>query len=151
MILISHRGNTSGPNPKEENSPSYVLEALKQFNVEIDVWLLDDGFYLGHDSPTYKIHHDFLLKEELWCHAKNVEALQAMMNLDVTNYFWHQEDDCTLTSSGYIWTYPGSKLIGNSIAVMPEVSYDKNGIEGCAGICTDFLQPIVKFRTKYEI
>ena len=25
------------------------------------------------------------------------------------NYFWHQTDDFTLTSHGYIWTYPGKK------------------------------------------
>ena len=47
LILISHRGNTNGPNPNMENKPEYVLDAkLKGYDVEIDVWWKEDGFYL---------------------------------------------------------------------------------------------------------
>ena len=35
--------------------------------------------------------------------------------------FEHQEDDVTLTSEGYIWTYPNKQLTDNSIAVLPEL------------------------------
>ena len=40
MILISHRGNLNGPQPENENKPEYVEIALKNFNVEIDVFFL---------------------------------------------------------------------------------------------------------------
>ena len=30
MILISHRGNTNGPNPRLENDPRYIFETLNQ-------------------------------------------------------------------------------------------------------------------------
>ena len=36
------------------------------------------------------------------------------------NFFWHQQDDFTLTNRGYIWTYPGKCITPMSIMVMPE-------------------------------
>jgi hypothetical protein len=29
--------------------------------------------------------------------------------------FWHQKDDFTITSQGFIWTYPGKPVCKNSI------------------------------------
>jgi hypothetical protein len=56
-----------------------------------------------------------------------------------TNYhihcFWHQEDDVTLTSMGYLWTYPGKQLTSNSIAVLPDGKVPDNIV----GICSDFI------------
>ena len=52
MKFISHRGNLNGPIEEYENHPEYILEALKKgFNVEIDVRVKNDTFYLGHDFP----------------------------------------------------------------------------------------------------
>ena len=56
-------------------------------------------------------------------------------------YYWHQKDEYTITSNGFFWTYPGIKLVKNSICVMPEVANYKS-IQ-CAGICSDFI-------TKYK-
>ena len=36
MKLISHRGNINGRNPERENSLDYVLEALENYEVEIE-------------------------------------------------------------------------------------------------------------------
>ena len=33
------------------------------------------------------------------------------------NYFWHQEDDYTLTSEGYVWVYPGKPLIKKDLTI----------------------------------
>ena len=138
MILIAHRGNTAGINIERENSPEYIHEALKKgFNVEIDVWLEKDKWFLGHDKPQYEIELTFLLHNFLWCHAKNIEAFKEMLGRGV-HCFWHQEDDVTLTSNGYIWTYPGKKLTTKSICVLPEKTNYKN--ISCAGICSDFVQ-----------
>jgi glycerophosphoryl diester phosphodiesterase len=61
MILISHRGNLIGPNPLKENSLQYIQEALdKGFDVEIDIWLNDGVFYLGHDAIQYEVTLDWL-------------------------------------------------------------------------------------------
>ena len=138
MIIISHRGNISGPNKEKENNPEYVEEALKYFNVEVDVWYVNKKWFLGHDGPSYLVDLSFLKQSGIWCHSKNIEGLyQLMEHPDKINCFWHQEDDVTLTSFGYLWTYPGKKLTNKSIAVLPEKGKFKN-LKFAAGMCTDF-------------
>lgn len=140
MIYISHRGNINGKNPEMENNPDYINNALKEkYNVEIDVWYIDNTLYLGHDEPQYKISHDFLLDVRLWCHAKNYDALFYMLQYPSIHCFWHQDDDLTLTSKNFIWTYPGKDLINGAIAVLPEIELHKN-IENAGGICSDFIE-----------
>ena len=103
MILISHRGNTNGPNPEMENRPDYINAAANEgYDVEVDVWLINSTWMLGG------------------------------------HVFWHQEDDVTLTSRGFLWTYPGKYLTPHSICVMPErANYETID---CAGVCTDFIK-----------
>ena len=139
MFLISHRGNVSGPNPQEENKPRYIKQALNNgFQCEIDAWFLDNQWFLGHDAPEHKIQEQFLFIDGLWIHAKNLSALSRLTVLD-TNYFWHQQDNYTLTSKNYIWTYPGFGLTEKSICVMPETVPDFL-ITQCSGICSDFIE-----------
>ena len=137
MILISHRGNLNGKDIENENNPLYIDRALgKGYDVEIDVWYENGKWYLGHDKPQYEIEFDYLRNKKLWCHAKNIEALNLMLDDDI-HCFWHQEDDVTLTSCGFIWTYPGKKLTEKSICVLPEKN---NEIPKKAfGICSDYV------------
>ena len=137
MIYISHRGNLNGINSDLENKPSYIVNALKKnFDVEVDVWLAKNKFYLGHDGPQYLIDNKFLEKKRLWFHAKNIDAFSELLKMNI-NCFWHQNDDVTLTSNGFIWTYPGKKLTKNSICVLPELNQITKF--SCAGICSDFI------------
>jgi hypothetical protein len=142
MILIAHRGNINGQFESYENEPNYIDEALKKgYDVEIDIWVIEGNFYLGHDKPQYGITLEWLdkRKNELWIHCKNIEAMEWFNSLLGTyNYFWHQEDTLTLTSKGYIWAYPGKQPIKTSIAVMPEIYNDD--ISQCLGICSDYIQ-----------
>jgi hypothetical protein len=142
MILISHRGNIVGRFESYENEPNYIDLALSEgYDVEVDVWVIEGIFYLGHDKPQYGITLDWLneRKDKLWIHCKNTEAVEWFNTLCNTyNYFWHQEDTLTLTSKGYIWVYPGKQPINNSIAVMPEINNDDTS--HCLGICSDFIQ-----------
>ena len=145
MILISHRGNLNGKS-NMENRPGHINKALWQgFDVEIDVWYIDDEFWLGHDIPQYKIEENFLENPRLWCHAKNIDTLYKMTSNSLIHCFWHQDDDVTLTSRGYLWTYPGKQLTKKSICVLPEFEDKKSKVilpKNVAGICSDF---IVKF------
>jgi hypothetical protein len=137
MFLISHRGNINGANPIEENSINYILKAINLgFNVEIDVWFIDNFFYLGHDKPQYKIDHHFLTNEKLWCHAKNINALIEMSKYSI-HYFWHDKDDFTLTSKNYIWAYPCKNINKNTIIVLPEIHNIETS--GCKGVCSDYI------------
>ncbi len=138
MILIAHRGNINGKNPKMENSPVYLWEAIHNgYNVEADVWY-DNGWWLGHDKPIYKI--DTTSLHYFWCHAKNSEALELLSNSNNPNYnyFWHQEDTYTLTSNGYVWVYPTKQLLTGSICVLPEQG-SNDDIHICGGICSDYI------------
>ena len=141
MIFISHRGNVNGINSERENDPKYILEAInKGYECEIDVWFINDRLYLGHDGPQYEIDLKFLQNNKLWCHAKNLSALEYMLLNDV-HCFWHQSDDYTITSKGVIWSYPGKELSKNSICVMPEdneVAHHEKTV--CTGICSDFIE-----------
>jgi len=146
MILISHRGNINGPNPERENSPDYILEAVRQgYNVEVDFWFMEGKFRLGHDDPEYNIPLSLLedYGTKLWIHCKNAEALLKLKEIDPIgahlNYFWHQEDDFTITSRGYIWTFPGKSLSSNSIAVLPE-TVPTQDLSNCLGICSDVIK-----------
>jgi hypothetical protein len=142
MILIAHRGLITGPGKEFENKPAQIETALAmEFDCEVDVWFKDSEWWLGHDGPTYLIDFEFLEQPGLWIHAKNLSALYVLSNTEL-NYFWHQEDDFTLTSRGYIWTYPGKQLSKNSIMVMPE--WNDSTLENarsanCAGVCSDFI------------
>tara|TARA_B110000967_G_scaffold118317_1_gene121124 strand:+ start:494 stop:922 length:429 start_codon:yes stop_codon:yes gene_type:complete len=142
MFYISHRGNISGQNKKEENKPEYINTALQNgYDVEIDVRFKNTQFYLGHDFAEYKVDESFLLNKKLWCHAKDIDALDNLRKINA-HFFWHQQDDITLTSKGYFWTYPGKLLTKNSICVLPEVGNDKK--IDCAGICSDFIKDYKK-------
>ena len=74
------------------------------------------------------IDFDYLRDKRLWCHAKNIDALDIMTSYSDIHSFWHQNDDFTLTSRNFIWTYPGKQLTQNSICVLPEFGEDKSKI-----------------------
>jgi len=141
MILIAHRGNLNGIDTDKENSPSYIKKALKNgYDVEIDVWYCNNKFVLGHDKPDFEVKIDFLQQNGLWCHAKNLDALNQMLLVPEIHSFWHQEDDVTLTTRNYIWTYPGKKLVDRSIAVLPEnTNWDLDNTVHI-GICSDIIE-----------
>jgi len=137
MYFISHRGNIDGIIKENENKPEYINKALESgFEVEVDVRFEDNKFFLGHDYNQFEIDKKFLLNKKLWCHAKTGEALIELQKIKA-HYFWHQNDDYTITSKGFIWTYPGKKLLPQSICVLPEIVNYKT--IDCLGICSDFI------------
>lgn len=143
MILIAHRGNINGKVEKLENSPSYIDFAIEQgYDVEIDVWYHQHEFWLGHDEPSYEVSLKWLTdrKDSLWIHCKDLISIDMLREVQIRNnvdlnYFFHDEDDCTLTSKGDLWVYPGKQPIKNSIAVIPE--WHQDDVSLCKGICSD--------------
>lgn len=140
MKIIAHRGNINGSHPELENHPGYILSALsKGFDVEIDLWKNNGGLYLGHDEPKDKVQLSFLshYKDQLWIHCKNVKAIEFMLNYPRFNAFFHQNDEVSLTTKGYLWTFPGGLMTSKSIAVLPE-TYELWDIQNAFGVCTDY-------------
>lgn len=139
MKLISHRGNINGPDLEKENTIEQIFIAIgKGFDVEVDVWVIDGLIFFGHDYPKYLID-DFIIKKiknSAWFHCKNLEALLFFIDNNIKyNFFWHQQDDFTLTSNGFIWTYPGKNVTPKSIVV--DLNLDNKYLD-IYGICTDY-------------
>ena len=142
MILIAHRGNINGSG-EYENGQKYCQEAIDDgYNVEIDVWYTENKeLFLGHDEPKYRVEASFLDNERLWCHAKNLNALEFLIiNKNNKNYFWHENDKYTLTSNKIIWTFPLEKITKNSIIVCNTLKETQKYFkENVFGLCSDYV------------
>jgi len=141
MILISHRGNLNGKNPSQENRPEYIDRALKEYDVEIDVWYIDGEFHLGHDRPSYRIDEEYLeeRRSRLWIHCKNKEALIKLHG--GYNCFFHEDDDVVLTSHNVAIAHVNYGAMKSTIVMMPEVhGYSRKDLDGCIGICSDVIR-----------
>lgn len=135
MKIISHRGNLFGKINEKENHPNYIDAAISSgYDVEIDIWLRDEKFYLGHDFPQYEIELNWLLSREnkLWIHAKNLEVIPHLYNTNL-NWFWHESDKLTITSKGFLWCYPNIYL-KDGVTVTLEHQEVPNNI---FAVCTD--------------
>ena len=142
MFFISHRGNVNGKNIHLENSPNYIQQALDLgFHVEVDVWKHNNTFLLGHDSPMYPVDITFLQNDKIWCHAKNLSALESLLQNNC-HVFFHHNDSYTITSKGFIWSFPGLPINTSTIAVLPELIayYTDSELNSCLGICSDFIE-----------
>jgi hypothetical protein len=154
-LLIAHRGLVDGPDKTKENTVSAILSARNQgYDVEIDLWFQDNNWWLGHDSPQTKIDFEWLYKidrigyldtHHSWIHAKSIQTLyQLQKNKWLGHTFFHEEDPAVLTSSNYIWTYPGQQLTPLSICVMPE---NTDALLRCRELdvyafCSDYIHQI---------
>jgi hypothetical protein len=153
MIYIAHRGLIDGPDIEKENNPIYIQHTLdKGFDCELDIRIINNRLYLGHDEPTYLIEEQFLQNNKFWLHAKNKEALEWLHDSSHQyNFFWHEDDQYTITSKGYIWTHSKSECLSTSIMVMPEYIDDTLDIAintQCIGICSDYINKIQQQRHK---
>jgi len=152
LHIIAHRGNLNGANAEKENHPDYIKIAIEEgFGVEVDLWAdrnekLGWNLFLGHDERQYQITRKFLThlpKFAIFIHCKNVTALEWCKWIGIENYFFHNTDDVTLTSSGYFWTYPNSKITlipNHSIPVIvskENLLWEFEQVKNCYGICTD--------------
>ena len=135
MILISHRGNINGPNPKMENDPRYIENTLgKGFNVEVDVWSNDSDFFLGHAKPEHQVSEMFLRHGSVWCHAKDIKTFYKLIEIGA-HCFSHDQDEVALTTKGYLWSTYGNQMTDKSICVMPPRNIELP--QGIAGVCSD--------------
>lgn len=146
MLLISHRGNLSGPNESLENNPEHLEHVMQKYSVEVDLRVHKNKLYLGHDECQYQIKRDWLFQNYplLWVHCKNAEALEYCSKTTFLHYFWHNTDDYTITNKNMIWAYPGKPSVGSfCIQVLPERVVKINNYvfdSSFYGICSDYVQ-----------
>lgn len=145
MKIISHRGNISGPDRKNENLPSYINKALEQgFDAEVDLRKIKDKFFLGHDNPDYQVSLDWLdeRKKNLWIHTKNFNAFEALLELNKNfTFFYYTSDPLVLVSNGKIWCHQHEKIVNPKNCVVPfldKSSVLQNKEFNWYGVCTDY-------------
>jgi hypothetical protein len=140
--LIAHRGNLEGPKKDQENKPEYLNKALAMgYDVEVDIWVLNYKIYLGHDFPQYEVEEDYIrsISNKAWFHCKNFGAIDFLSsNLQTYNYFWHESDKFTLTSKGFIWTYPGEETSSKSVIVDLSTEVKQRNYS-CYAVCADYI------------
>lgn len=154
MKIISHRGNLTGPHTAKygENHPESIKYILREtpYDVEIDVWKINDVLFLGHDSKKFVVPEDLFnsnqnldVLDRIWVHCKNIEALNWFITQSsMMNVFFHDKDSVTIVYvSGHIWGHPNIGATGphwehfsdlvkkNYIQVLPERTYEYVGLE----------------------
>jgi hypothetical protein len=144
MKIISHRGNVRGPVGDKENRPSYIDCALGNgYDVEIDLRIIDNELWLGHDEPQYKVTHRWIRerRNNLWIHCKNFEASKQSW---IYQSFCHSGDPFTYTSTGKLWLHDLTQEIDSSVIIpllsMKEIEEYSDIIvhKNVYGICTDY-------------
>lgn len=145
MIKIAHRGNWAGRNETRENEPGYIQEAIAAgYNAEVDAWLIDTTWYLGHSFPTYAVDRSFFEQPQIWTHAKNLVGYVSLYNNPRAHVFWHNMDEFAITSKGIKWANSGV-ITHDGVMVMPE--YSESAMQALTsaavsplGICSDNFQ-----------
>lgn len=150
MKVIAHRALTRGPNKALENTPVQIDRALAEgYDVEVDLWVIDGQWYLGHDGAQHLVPPSFFetRASRMFVHAKNRDALLELTRRKLGGdrsvpwrYFSHDVDDYVLTSDGRAWVYPGKPLFEGAICVMPERAERQEEFWNCWGVCTDFAE-----------
>ncbi|MDA7893919.1 hypothetical protein N9A98_00020 [Akkermansiaceae bacterium] len=156
MILISHRGNIDGPNQDKENTHRYIQEALDAgYHVEIDVWLINDKLFLGHDEPEISVCLDWITsrRQKLWVHAKNEEALFYLTSNTNLTVFFHEKEKYSIIHNGRdidgniikgaIWAHNLEKLSKNCIIPLLNLNdLPQKPKTKILGICSDYVELI---------
>ena len=84
MLLISNKGNITGPNVLLENTPDYIDFAIQQgYNVKIDFWCHNNKFFLGTNGPKTQIDWDWLTNtkrlEYLWINCMDTQTFSFLL------------------------------------------------------------------------
>jgi hypothetical protein len=145
MKLISHRGNLQKPNPKRENSPSYIDTAISAgYDVEVDLRFINNMFYLGHDTCDYEITETWLnlRKGKLWIHCKDLNSANKLQELGGYMFFCHSLEPYVLTSNGYIWVHDLNENLSHKFSIIPLLDIkdiDDYSKDVVYGVCTDYV------------
>ena len=92
--------------------------------------------HIDNENPLIISNSDQFI---LWIHCKNFDVLNYLISeQNNLNFFWHENDDYTLTSKNYIWTYPSKHFFENSVLVYLESDFKISENQKIYGICTDY-------------
>ena len=82
--FISNRGNINGRKESKENSPKYVLAAIKNgFHCVVDVIFVENVLYFGNSNHLYIIDLDFIItnNEYLWLRCSDYATVNYLLQI----------------------------------------------------------------------
>lgn len=136
MLLISNKGNISGPNSHLENTPDYIDSTIEQgYNVKIDLWYIHNKCFLGQDGPKTEVSWEWIIKnaEYLWVNCMNISTFSFLLeNAKPLNFFYNKLDQVTLTSQGFAWSNNNEHTKGTIVC-------DTDDIDDVLGLCSDHV------------
>lgn len=148
--FISHRGNLENKITSDENRPDVLDRRIRQgYQVELDVWVRDTSYWLGHDEPQYEVSFDWLMKDlgKKYIHCKDGPTFEHMLIRSGRegynpNLFYHTNEDYALTTRRYVITHPCETLLEGSINMMPEMASIKRNEERekAYAVCSDAIR-----------
>jgi len=148
MKLISHRGNTNAIIPDSENKKEYIDNAIRLgYDVEVDIWMVDNMLFLGHDEPQYEVELNWLMerKTSLWIHTKNFQALNYLIDKGVRIFYHQQEEQTIINNCNVIWSHDLDNTSDKSIIPLLSLESLRNNhqqYKHVYGICSDFIEYI---------
>lgn len=159
MLFISYRGIYDGTNYEYANTPSQIGKAFGAgYSVMVDVWKVDDKFYLGNDQPLTEVTSKYLQGNRWWLNARNTAMQIWLAEQSVKlypNWFYFTASTppppFATASNGKLIT-PGTVPINNnSVIFLPEI--DDRGMFStvklkCFGICSTYLSFIRRMRNE---
>ena len=82
-------------------------------------------------------------------HRGNINGINKGLENQMVNRnihcFYHQTDDVTLTSKGYLWTSPNKTLTKKSVMVLPEIQNLEIPTK-IHGLCSDVIENYEEYR-----
>jgi hypothetical protein len=154
--FISHRGNLlAGQESPKENTVQAIDECIcLGYEVEIDVWRTDEGWFLGHDRPENKVSLFYLILNcrRLWFHCKNSAAFNV---LKWFGGFMHDSEPKAISLTIFnrlIWNHSSNHIYNDkTVCVMPELHNLKPSHYSAAyGVCSDDIVNIEYEFKKYQ-
>ncbi len=157
MLYISYRGIYDGTNYEYANTPNQLGKAMGAgFSCMIDVWKVDDKFYLGNDQPLTEVTEKYIQGNRWWINARNT-AMQAWLPTQIStlypNWFYFTTPNpppAYVTASNGKLITPGTVPINNnSVIFLPEI--DDKGLFSTVhlsnyAICSTYLMLIRRMR-----
>lgn len=156
MIYISYRGIFDGNDFQDANTPNQIAKAMGVgFSCMIDVWKVNDKFYLGNDTPETEVTAVYLQNRNFWINARNT-AMQTFLSTQPAKlypnwfYFPSMPPPAYVTASNGKLITPGTVPINNSSVIfLPEINdrglFSTVNLK-CFGILSSYLTFIRRMR-----
>lgn len=141
-------------NPKE-NTVQAVKEAISLgYEVEIDVWKTNDGWFLGHDGPENKVSLFFLILNcrKLWLHCKNSSSFNILKWFGGFMHDSEPQVEVNTILNRFEWNHSSNHHYDNkTVCVIPELHGLKpEDYIRAYGVCSDSIVNIEYEFKKYQ-